>query len=357
MSQSLAGIAELRYRPSTPTNYAPKIGLIGCGGITIQHLRAYRSAGFQIAALCDLDLSRARQRAQEFYPEAKVFQSFKDLLREPEIEVVDIATHPAERVAIVEEALRARKHVLSQKPFVLNLDEGARLVDLADTQQCQLAVNQNGRWAPHFAYARELVNGAHLGEIFGVHLSCHWDHTWVAGTPFEKIKHLILYDYAVHWFDIVRCFLPGKSAKRVFASTARVPGQALLPNLLAQVLIEFDEAQATLVFDAGLPSGELDQTILSGTSGCLHSMGPSIQEQQLQVRNSLGTWSPRLRGQWFPDGFHGTMGELLCAIEQNRPCSIAAADNLDSLALCFAAIHSADTGQPVKPGSIRELTL
>jgi predicted dehydrogenase len=46
-----------------------------------------------------------------------------------DIEVVDIATHPADRVPLLHAALNARKHVLSQKPFVLDLDEGERLVD------------------------------------------------------------------------------------------------------------------------------------------------------------------------------------------------------------------------------------
>jgi predicted dehydrogenase len=44
--------------------------------------------------------------------------------------------------------LRAKKHVLSQKPFVLDLDTGARLADLADEMGVKFAVNQNGRWAP-----------------------------------------------------------------------------------------------------------------------------------------------------------------------------------------------------------------
>ena len=51
-----------------------------------------------------------------------------------------------------------------------------------------------------------MAAGGHIGDVFGAHLSCHWDHTWTAGTEFENIRHLILYDYAIHWFDILRCF-------------------------------------------------------------------------------------------------------------------------------------------------------
>ncbi len=355
MSDSLAALAELPYRPASPTNYAPNIGLIGCGGITRYHLDAYRSAGFHVTALCDIRLERAKKRAEEFYPEATLYEDYRDLLRDDAIEVVDIATHSPIRPPIIEAALRAGKHVLSQKPFVLDLDQGQRLIDLARKQDRYLAVNQNGRWAPHFSYARLVAERGFLGDVFGAHLSCHWDHTWVAGTEFEKVKHLILYDYAIHWFDMVRCLLPGKKVRRVFASTARVPGQQLMPDLLGQAVIEFDEAQSTLAFDASVPHGPLEQTYLSGTLGSLHSSGTGNQQQSLSVTVEAGRWTPKLVGKWFPDGFHGTMAELLCSIEEKRPCAVDAADNLESLALCFAAIASAESHQPLIPGSVRSL--
>jgi uncharacterized membrane protein len=68
-----------------------------------------------------------------------------------------------------------------------------------------------------------------------------------------------------------------------------------------------------------------------------------------------GEWHPTLEGQWFDDGFHGAMGELLRAIEEDRDPENSARGNLRSLALCFAAIHSAETHQPVVPGEVRKL--
>ncbi len=355
MPQVLEQLAEINYRPLSPRSYSPNIGMIGCGGITRYHLQAYKAAGFRITALCDLEIAKAESRRAEYFPQAKVYEDYRHLLADDSIEVVDITTHPPQRPPLIAAALRASKHVLSQKPFVLDIDEGLRLIELADKCERQLAVNQNARWAPHFSYARQVAGADLIGEIFGAHLSSHWDHTWVKGTEFENVKHLILYDYAIHWFDIVRCFLKGKSAKRVFASTARVPGQQLMPNLLGQALIEFDGAQSTLAFDASVPAGSQERTYLSGTRGSLFSVGSGNQEQRLTVSVATGDWTPKLIGQWFPDGFHGTMGELLSAIEGRRESSINALDNLQSLELCFAAIKSAETGQPVVPGTIRRL--
>ena len=121
--------------------------------------------------------------------------------------IVDITTHPPRRPPLVEAALRAGKHVLSQKPFVLDLDVGERLADLADEMGVKLAVNQNARWAPHFSYIREAVRAGLLGSIDAIHCDVHWDHSWVKGTPFESVRHLILYDFGIHWFDFVRTIM------------------------------------------------------------------------------------------------------------------------------------------------------
>ena len=64
--------AALPYRPRDPQRYRPGIALVGCGGITAWHLRAYRAAKYRVVALCDVNLGNAKQRRDEFYPDADV---------------------------------------------------------------------------------------------------------------------------------------------------------------------------------------------------------------------------------------------------------------------------------------------
>ena len=102
--------------------------------------------------------------------------------------------------------------MLSQKPFVTDLAVGKRLADLADKMGVTLAVNQNARWAPHFSYLREAVRGGLVGDVEGAHCDVHWDHSWVKGTAFETTPHLILYDFAIHWFDFITTLMNGVGA-------------------------------------------------------------------------------------------------------------------------------------------------
>ena len=346
---------EIPYQPQDPKKYRPGIGLIGCGGITHYHLLAYKQAGYEVVALCDIDRKAAEARRKEFFPKAAVFTDHRELLAKKEVEVVDITTHPEVRGPLIEDALTQGVHVLSQKPFVLDLDEGERLAALAENNGVKLAVNQNARWAPHFSYLREAVYAGEIGEVMSVHCGVHWNHHWVEGTPFEKIYHLMLYDFAIHWFDFLTTIMGESEPLSVYASTAKSPTQKIKPALLAQVAIEYPDAQATLVFDGHTEQGQLDHTFISGSKGSLRSHGVDVNQQTVELSKASGTFSPTLKGKWFPDGFHGTMGELLCAIEQKREPSNSARNNLRSLSLCFAAIESAEKNAPVAPGSVRKL--
>jgi predicted dehydrogenase len=347
---------DLPYRPRDPKNYRPAIALIACGGITEQHLKAYNAAKYNVVALCDADRAKAGKRREEFYPKAKVYTDYREVLKRDDVEVVDIATHPDERLPIIRAAIEARKHVLSQKPFVIDLDEGKRLVELAKKRNVKLAVNQNGRWAPHFSYIRHAISAGLIGDVFAAHLAVHWNHNWIKGTHFENVKHIVLYDFAIHWFDILTTFID-RPARRVFASFARSPSQVARPALLGQALVEYENAQATLTFDADVKFGQLDTTFIAGSKGTITSSGPSLTDQSVTLYTDGGHASPKLKGNWFPDGFHGTMAELLCAIEENRQPSNSAQANLNSLALCFAAVESAETGKPQIPGAVRRIQI
>ncbi len=83
-------------------------------------------------------------------------------------------------------------------------------------------------------------------------------------------------------------------------------------------MIEYDTAQASLVFDGDTRFGKNDRTFIAGTAGTILSSGPDSRNQTLTLYTAAGSATPKLEGCWFPDGFHGAMAELLCAIEEKH---------------------------------------
>ncbi|MEJ6387976.1 Gfo/Idh/MocA family protein [Gymnodinialimonas ulvae] len=345
---------DLPYKPPLPQHLKPRIGVIGTGGISGAHLDAYRTAGWQVAALWNRTPQKAAQKAAKYCRDARIEADWRAILDNSEIDVVDVTLHPEHRVEIIEAALRAGKHVLSQKPFVTDLDTGMDLVKLAQDRGVKLAVNQNARWAPYFAYMREAARAGLIGQVLSVHVNVHWDHGWTAGTPFDGIEDLILYDFGVHWFDFVNSIL-GDRVEAVYATALRGAGQANKAPLLAQAMVRADGAQASLVFDGAIAHGPRDTTFVGGTAGSVQSDGPDLGQQRVTLNTPDGVARPALEGAWFNDGFIGTMGELLCAIEDDREPLNGAAENLRSLAMAFAAVRSRITGKEVRVGAARRL--
>jgi predicted dehydrogenase len=343
------------YRPPMPESRAHPIALIGAGDIASAHLDAYRKAGFDVRVIASRTLAHAAKRRDEFFPAAEATDDVAGTLARPDITVADITLHPEHRAPVIEAALNAGKHVLSQKPFVLDLALGERLAALAEQRGLLLAVNQQGRWAPHLSFMRQAARQGLIGDVQSVHIAMQWDHSWVAGTHHDTVDDLILYDFAIHWFDFLASLI-GPAATSVYATRNFAPGQKPKPPLLAQALVEFPHGQAALLFDGATKFGPRDRTIITGTTGTLESNGPDLGQQQVTHTNAAGFSRPRLEGTWFNDGFVGAMGALLKAIETGRPPLHNARDNLDSLALAFAAIASSHRGEPVQPGSIRSLT-
>jgi len=338
---------DFSYHPPGPKGTAPKIGLIGCGGITGHHLKAYRDAGWEVAAFHDLNKSAAEKRREEFYPHARVCESVDEMLGMAGVGVVDIATHPKSREELIAKSAAAGKHILSQKPFATDVATGRRLVDLAHKAGVRMAVNQNGRWAPYFSYMRHAVRSGLIGEPGSVHMVLNWDHTWTAGTPFEEIHHLMLYDFGIHWFDAARSFFPGVDAVSVSATLSRFPEQPGKPPLLASAAIRFPNGMATLAFNGCSRHGARETCTITGTRGTLHAVGEICAIRTIEIHTKDGHAVAEPTGSWFPDGFRGCMGELLLAIEENREPENSAADNLKTLAIVAAAMESADCGKPV----------
>lgn len=150
--------------------------------------------------------------------------------------------------------------------------------------------------------------------------------------------------------------MKGQDPVSVYASAVRFKDQKFTPPAIASAVVNYSEAQANMSFNSHTLLGEEDVTTVVGTKGTLRSRGPGLNDQpMMEVFTEEGECKVPLEGNWFENGFQGTMGELLCAIEEDREPENSAKNNLSSLALCFAGIKSADSGQVIKPGEVRKI--
>ncbi|PRB18470.1 Gfo/Idh/MocA family protein [Microbacterium sp. MYb62] len=338
------------------------IGVIGAGGIARSaHLPAYRDRGVPVVAVASRRVADARALAADF-DIAVVHDKAEDLLADPRVEVVDLATGPAGRVELIAAAVAAGKHVLAQKPLISDPADLPRLLDVlaeARARGVRVAVNQNARWAPAWRLATRLIREGRIGRVVGVTHLHDKPLPPLAGTPFDAVPHMLLSDYLVHWVDISRCWLEGGSVIEVAASDHRVPGQpahARNPWGADLRILTSTGASASIrvVGSANTHAGGCPFWI-HGTKGTLR--GSILRDSDRLVLDSGGTSTEiPLEGEWFTDGFAGAMGELQFAVVDGRDPENSAEHVLATVQMTFAAVESAERGgAPVHPRDL-ELT-
>ena len=161
----------------------------------------------------------------------RVYASAEELLADPEVRYVDLATGPEGRLDWIEAAVDAGKHVLAQKPLTLSaadLDRLPALLARAEAAGVRVAVNHNGRWAPRGGRRPCCVRDGRIGDLVGVTHLHDKPLPPLVGTPFDDVPHMLLTDYLLHWVDITRTWLADGGAGRVMsvqAADSRVPGQ------------------------------------------------------------------------------------------------------------------------------------
>jgi predicted dehydrogenase len=335
------------YQPSFPPSHRPGVGIIGCGHIVkLAHLPAYAAYGVDVVGVYDSSAEAVDGIQSRFPVVGRVFESVDELLADPRIGVVDIATHPAVRRGLIERAIDAGKHVLSQKPFAVDLAGARELVERADRRGIRLAVNQNGRWAPPWRVATLLVEEGRVGDVCAVtHLFEH-DFGWTVGTPYDDMEHFVLYDFAVHWIDITRCWLHDKTVGTVSAREYRTPAQASGQKAPwgALIVVEYTDGSSAVIRSTGMSTQRPgDPFWVHGTEGTIRG---SIRKGTdfVELERDGTTLRYPLEGEWLPDGFAGALAELCSAITDEREPFNSARHNLLSLQMTLAACRSADEG-------------
>ncbi len=108
---------------------------------------------------------RSAKRIADRYPQAKSFETLRDLLADESVDLVVVNTPTQTHYDYAKKALEAGKHVVVEKAFAGNADEAAELRDLAREAARKLAVFQNRRWDSDFLSVREVLEAGYLGDI------------------------------------------------------------------------------------------------------------------------------------------------------------------------------------------------
>ena len=336
-----------------------RVGILGCGFFAQHHLNSWRdlaSQGVEIVAVCDTDPAKAAKASQQFGGTA--FTDANEMFAKAGLDLVDIVTQAGSHRPLVELSVGAGIPTIVQKPFAPTLPDCAAMMELSRARSVPLAVHENFRFQPALMEAKAILDHGEIGSANWARISFRTAYDIYAGQPYLRTEQkFVIADLGVHVLDLARFYLG--EVDQITAQTQKrrhdIAGEDTATMLLRHT------SGAVSIVECTYEAHRLPDPFPQTTVEIEGANGSIILGADYEIRVTAGMAartvqvSPPLRP-WMERPWHAvqqsvlnTCEHILTAFREGRAPSIAAADNIKTMALCEAAYRSVDARQTVAP--------
>ncbi|MFW6336687.1 MAG: Gfo/Idh/MocA family protein [Phycisphaeraceae bacterium] len=231
-----------------------KVGVIGYGGafnMGKAHLNQMKKAGMTPYAVCEVDPERLKV-AETDWPGIETYGKVEDMLKKSDVDLVVHITPHNLHYPLAAKCVKAGKHVVTEKPFVVTTNEADKLIALAEKHDVMVSTYHNRHWDGWILRARKEVEKGSIGDVHRVELRFgkygppqDWWRTS------KSISGGVMYDWGVHLLEYALQVTPGNIVEVAgFAKTGHWEKEIGKKSRFAGDFNE-DEAAAIVRFDTG----------------------------------------------------------------------------------------------------------
>jgi len=188
------------------------------------------------------------------YPAIQTVGTYEEVVGDPRIDAIAIATPVSTHFDLALGALRAGKHVLLEKPLTATADQAARLIEEAGRQGCVLMVDHTFVYTGAVRKIRELVASNELGDIY------YYDSVRVNLGLFQHDVN-VLWDLAVHDLSVLDYVMPGRPIAVSATGVTHVPN---MPENIAYLTLFYDTSLIAHIHVNWLAPVKVRRTLIGG---------------------------------------------------------------------------------------------
>jgi predicted dehydrogenase len=355
-SAGTQSVATGRRRQDAPVG----IALVGCGDIGVENAAAIRRTSRATLAGC-FDTRHGLATALAAEAGTRAAASLGELVDDPEVEAVLVATPHDTHEAIASAVLRAGRHLLLQKPLSADLPAACRITALARESQCISGVLFPARFTNGYRTACRALGDGSLGRPVGLlarylvdkpasyyrgGYSGRSESTWRLSKARSGGGVLIM--NMLHHLDVARSLLAAE-ADSVYAITVPSRQSAEIEDVAA-VVVGFGEVVASFSGAATVPGMAVDEVRIWGESG----QCAVLPKWDFTARDGPDGTVPMKPEPDDPQA--AAIDDFARAVRAGRPPAVSIADALALQAVVAAAYESAATGTRVSPRDLLERT-
>jgi len=328
-----------------------RVGVIGCGRIASimedsSNVHPVTIAG-AFASLPNTKIVAAANRGEERlhafgkrWGVCALYRDYQKMLREEELDIVCVATHPPLHAEMVIAATEAGvKGIFCEKPMALSLAECDSMIEACEQAKTKLLINCTRRWSGHYEAVKRLIEEGALGELLHIVAHCQGCKPF----PAWQAEHEgpLLHD-AVHTFDILRFF--AGDIEWVLGTATRKTDQFRVEDTSYSIL-KFKEGMSGVVIVDELTEYERWDVELQFTKGKVY-IGPKFEIwTSRQAKTAEGWWYELAQGEfpkpaWTEPPIQVAAKDLVLAIEQDKECRCTGYDGRASIEIIMAIYES-----------------
>lgn len=333
----------------------PKAVVVGAGGVSNGWFPPLRQEKVNVVGVVDVNIQNAYNQIAKYELDCPASTDLKATLHATKPDFVVDLTTPQAHCKVVCTALRVGCHVIGEKPMAASMAEGRRMVRTAQEAGRLYMVSQSRRYAPTHHAAWKMFSAGRIGELTTA--NCDFYIGAHFGGFRDQMASPLLLDMAIHHFDLLR-YLTGTDPVAVYAREFNPKGSWYKGDVAVNCIFEMTRG---LVFTyRGSWCAEGCHTSWNGDWRFIGEHGTILMEKdQLpngevvvgktgfdRQKRTIKSPKPTLK-YW---GQHGALREMLTFLRTGQKPQTPCQDNIQSLAMVFAAMESSRKGRrvPVK---------
>ncbi len=326
--------------------------VIGTGRILKWMVPAIKAAkDTRLVAVLSRDKKRAIAFAAEYGIE-RAYESLDELLADPDVDVVYVASPNGLHARHTISAAAAGKSVLCEKPMAPTLEECRSMIDACQKHGVKLGIGFMYRHYPAHQKARELVASGELGDLVFANAQVEIPPRWVPGWYYEPgmAGGGIIYLAGVHRIDLLR-FILGHEVVEVSAFIGeQTPARPF--EEIAVAMFRFDNgAYGTVHFSMNIPHGT-NHLEVHGSRASLFGDTTSTwwgeTNPELLLKSDLVTTTYSFQK---TDAYKDQVEDFNRCLKDNRESLATGLDGLRAVEVSLAMFESGRQGRPVRIGT------
>ncbi|MCF8011604.1 MAG: Gfo/Idh/MocA family oxidoreductase [Clostridiales bacterium] len=335
---------------------AIRFGIVGCGHISKKHVSAIQQLeDADLVAVCDSDLDRANSFVEQ--NNIAVYSDYDEFIHDNKIDAVIICTPSGLHASMGEKAALGGKHLLIEKPFVLDLKDGNKLVEVCKQQGVKLGVVHPNRMKPAVQALHRAIKDNWFGKITHVNATLRWNRNsnYFKSAAWRGTREYdggILLNQAIHNIDLLN-WLVGP-VEEVFAyGTTRLRDIEVEDVCVSSLRLQ-NEALGIIESAITLYPENLEETLsIFGSEGTAVLGGKTlsrIQEWKFSClsENDALKQVEEINSRKINVGHNEIVRDFVSAVLNERDPLVSGEEALKTIQLILSIYNSIDNHVPVK---------